>query len=155
MDFESSEGVHVYVLNHDLEGNTFVLFPRPDCDLRNPLPPGRHRLPGRRISDSAPIDWLVDSAGGREQILIMASREPLAEVESTLARLPAGQPYAELTREATMRLRGIGGTAPRPPGSPPPEGGRIFEDVKRLAGTKERASGTWMRQIDLENPPHP
>ena len=155
LDIESSDALHVYVLNHDLEGNTFTLFPRPDCDLKNPLAPGRHRLPGRRISDGTPLDWQVDSAGGREQILIVASRTPLDFVEGAIARMPAGRQYAELPHEDALRLRGMGGVAPRPSEEPPPDAARLFEDIKRLADTGERATGIWIRQIDLENPQSP
>ena len=155
MDIEASDALHVYVLNHDLKGKTFTLFPRPDCDLKNPLAPGRHRLPGRRISDGTPLDWQVDSAGGREQILIVASRTPLDFVEGAIARMPAGRQYAELPPEAALRLRGMGGVAPRASEEPPPDAARLFEDIKRLADTGERATGIWIRQIDLENPQEP
>ncbi len=152
MDVETSDAVHVYVLNHDQAGATFVLFPRPDCDLRNPLPSGLHRLPGRKVSDGIPQDWEVDSSGGREQILILASQRPLADVEELIAQLPAGRQYAQLPQETAIRLRGIGGVAPRPGGVAATDAARLFEDIKRLADIAERASGTWMRQIGLENP---
>ena len=155
LDIEASDALHVYVLNHDLEGHTFTLFPRPDCDLKNPLAPGRHRLPGRRITDGTPLDWQVDTVGGREQILIVASRTPLDFVEGAIARMPAGRQYAELPPDAALRLRGMGSVVPRPSEEPPPDAARLFEDIKRLADTGERATGIWIRQIDLENPQAP
>jgi len=154
MDVEISESVHVYVLNHDQAGDTFTLFPRADCDLKNPLPPGRHRLPGRLLATSVDQDWQVDTAGGREQVLILASRTPLDFVEKAIAGIPAGRQSALLTRENAILLRGIGSVAPSPTGGASSQDAAIlFEDIKRLADTTERASGTWMRQIDLENPP--
>ena len=153
MDVETSDALYLYVLNHDQQGRTATLFPRPDCDLSNPLPAGKHTLPGRRIADGKPLDWTVDTAGGREQILMLASRTPLDFVEEAIARLPKGEQYAQLPPAAAITLRGIGGVAPQPAGAAPPDAARLFEDIKRLADSPELASGTWMRQIDLENPP--
>ncbi len=152
MKLDTSTSLHVYVLNHDDEGRTFVLFPRPDGELVNPLPAGTHRLPGPRRGDAVQLDWQVDSAGGREQILIVASRSRLDAVEEAIAALPPGRFHAEVGREEAIRLRGIGGVAPRPDlgGQAPPR--RIFDTVKRLAHAEEQARGTWLRQIDLENP---
>lgn len=151
MDVEASDALYFYVLNHDQAGKTFTLFPRPDCDLKNPLPAGRHRLPG--VKDGIPQDWKVTSVGGREQILMLASRTPLAYVEDAIARLPKGEQFAELPTAVAIKLRGIGGVAPQPSGAASPDAARLFEDIKRLADSTEVASGTWMRQIDLENPP--
>lgn len=49
--------------------------------------------------------------------------------------------------------RGIGGVIPQPSDKIPPDAPRLFEDVKLLVDSAEQASGTWMRQIELENPP--
>ncbi len=153
MDFTATEDLYVYVLNHDQNGETYILFPQPLSGLTNPLPARvMHRLPGRAKEDGQDIRWQFTSAGGREQILIMASPQKLDDVEEVIASVPAGQ-YGALNTSTAIKLRGMGGVVTRPSTTPDPAGARLFEDVKRVADKTEQTSGVWMRQIDLENPP--
>ena len=127
-------------------GRAYVLFPIPDASLQNPLPPGRHSLPGTA--------WEVDSAGGRESILIVASRQPLLDLENELGsvkRASVDGP-AEVSATVVATLRGIGSVARKEP--PPTDAGNapgVAEAVKRLS--RQAASGSvWIREIVLENP---
>ena len=109
--------------HEDRQGVVAVLFPLRDVGRLNPLPPRvTHRLPGERAGRG--LSWQVTSAGGQETFLLIASREPLTEVEREVANLPRaseGQPvaYAELPQPSLDDLRGVtGGLAPgtRPAG---------------------------------------
>jgi len=152
LDLETREPLHAYVLDEDAEGRVFVLFPVAGLDLANPIPAGEARLPGAR--GGAPIDWQVTSAGGRETILIVAARSPLATLEAAVADVPRaaeGRPvsYAELDAEALRRLRGVGGLAP---GVPTEHGGALAELARTLARRVQQKGDLWIRQITLENP---
>jgi serine/threonine protein kinase len=154
LEVKASRDVHVYVVNEDEAGRAYALFPLPDSQLRNPLPAGRtHLLPGKK--DGKQRSWSVDSQGGREHLLVLASPERLVEFEEELAALPRprpGQSAVELSERAKVRLRGIGGLveseAPTPDGS----AGRLFEMAEALAVPSERVRGVWMRHFELENP---
>ncbi len=151
LEIESGERLHVYVLNEDDKGETFALFPVPGTDQQNPLAPtARHRLPGKR--DGAPFDWVVTTSGGREHVLVIASRKPLPELEQRLAALnPAesGRPvrYAEIGDEAIATLRGIGGMAPAPEGAARES---QLEGLARALASR-REGGIWVRAYSLQN----
>ena len=158
LELHASRPAWVYVLNEDERGERYLLFPQPRFDLQNPLPADRALvLPG-------PIDgrenaWTVTSAGGREYFLVVASPEPVAELEADLGRLPAPRPgrpvdYARVGEAAVERLRGVGGVTPLPPETAPPvPRSRAFDRFRALAGRETGITGTWVRQIVLENPP--
>lgn len=150
LDWRGTERAWVYVLDEDQQGETFTLFPVAGSDLANPLPAGAQvRLPGRR--DGAPFDWVVTSAGGREDVLIVASRTPVAVLERQVSALPPADPgrgvsYAQLSDQALATLRGIGGMAP----------GRADEGPKsRLealaASLASRNRDFWVRHLVLES----
>lgn len=151
LEMETNERLHVYVLDEDEHGETFALFPVPGTDLPNPLAPdARHRLPGRR--EGAPFDWVVTSSGGREHVLVIASRKPLPELEKRIAALApaeADRPvtYARIEGDAIAALRGIGGMAPAPAG-----GGRetALEGLTRSLAAR-RDAGLWVRSYTLAN----
>lgn len=117
LELSPSDESHVYVFDEDERGAFFVLFPLPGFEPRNPLAGGAtHVLPG--TSGGVERAWVVTSAGGTETLLVVRSREPLAELEELCAQLPAAsegrEPQAahELDHVASARvLRGIGGTA--------------------------------------------
>jgi len=137
LQIQVSRPVHVYILNEDDNGESYLLFPLPDQNIVNPIPPGNAvRLPA---GGDKPLYWTVTSTGGREHFLIFASPEPLPAFERLFASLSRPQldaPVlaAPLSADAAGVLRGAGGvnTTPLP------------------AGT-ETASGLWVRQITLEN----
>jgi hypothetical protein len=153
LEIECGEQLHAYVLDEDGEGRVFVLFPVSGLDLANPLPAGEVRLPGKR--GGAPLDWQVTSAGGRETMLIVAARGPLATLESAVARLPRaaeGRPvvFAELDEGALRTLRGVGGFAPGTAAKP--ASGTLADLARTLARRAQEKGDLWIRHITLENP---
>ena len=156
LEFHASKAAWVYVLNEDEQGERYLLFPQPRFDLQNPLPAGSDVvLPG-------PVGgrenaWTVTSAGGREYFLVVASPEPVAELEADLGRLPAPRPdrpvdYARVGEASVERLRGVGGVTALPPQTPAAPRSRAFERFRALAGRETGVTGTWVRQVVLENP---
>jgi serine/threonine protein kinase len=147
----------VYVLDSDEKGESYLLFPQPLFDRKNPLPADSTiRLPGTRAGRESA--WTVTSRGGREHLLVVASPRPLPELEAQLSQLPAPSPdrpvvYARLGPAILDHLRGIGGVAdavhgPAAPAEEPP----VFEHIRVLAGQEQGVSGVWVRQVVLENP---
>ena len=157
MSFSANERMHVYVLNTDSEGNTFVLFPLPGTGLSNPLEPHRiYRLPGS-IGDRL-FSWDVTSAGGRETIIALGSREPLGSIDSLVAALPRaeqGRP-ARLEPGVIRNLRGIGGVSAFKP-TPDQQAQRLVQQVQEMVrGLEARRAehgDVWIWQTELENPP--
>jgi hypothetical protein len=152
-EIEGSSPMHVYILDEDEDGATFLLFPLPGLLPQNPLPPGSsHRLPGRRSGRS--LNWTVTSAGGQETILVIASRSPLEALERELASLPqAGSdepsPYPRLTSQAMESLRGIGGLVPKPRDAAT---GRVSDALASIAQRSGAARDLWLYQIQFRNP---
>jgi hypothetical protein len=69
---KTSVAAHVYIVNEDDRGESYLLFPLPNQSLQNPLPGGRdNRLPG--VRDGREMYWQVTSAGGREHFLISSA----------------------------------------------------------------------------------
>ncbi len=82
MAFESSQRAFVYVFNENDTrlGELNTLFPLGFSELQNPLErKAIHVLPGR--ANGVPIPWPVDDTGGTERILVVASKEPLRNLE--------------------------------------------------------------------------
>jgi hypothetical protein len=80
---------HVYVVNQDSAGNAYTLFPVSTSTLRNPLPGGAiQRLPPAPADGGAAESWRVDLGGGEENLVVIASNQPLLDLEQTLAQLP-------------------------------------------------------------------
>jgi tRNA A-37 threonylcarbamoyl transferase component Bud32 len=153
LEVELSSAAHVYVLDEDETGKVFALFPLHGRGVANPLAPGRrHALPGSEAGRM--LDWQVTSAGGRETILILASRDPLVAVEEAIAAVPAAGEsevqYPTLGAEALSRLRGVGGVRRSEPLRDPARGGMLRALAADLA--KRPDDSIWMRVIELENP---
>jgi serine/threonine protein kinase len=154
MEVRASVPVHVYVVNEDDMGESWLLFPIPGQGLANPLPAGqRHRLPGTLGGED--MYWQVTSLGGREHFVVFASPEPLSPaLTNLLEKLPRptlGRPViAHPLPEAVVPvLRGVGGLAARPPAAGGP---RIADrSYTSLSGVEEELSGTLVRQITFEN----
>jgi serine/threonine-protein kinase len=149
LEIDATRPVHVYVVNQDERGESFLLFPLPGQAVANPLSAGKvHRLPGD-------FDWEVTSAGGREHFLLVASPEPLGALAAVFARLPTPQVGGPATRAAPLtqdevgQLRGIGGLSPRTAQGP---AGDLLRSAVALGSDRETVKGPWMRQFTLENP---
>lgn len=141
LEIETSERAHVFVVNEDLRGDVFLLFPIAGLDLGNPLPGGRrHQLPGRL--DGVPQHWQVTSTGGRERFLVIASSRALPELEREIAELAAASSSFGGVN------RGVGALEPAPLAGQ----GRLGVLVERLA-TEHRDDGSlWIKRFELENP---
>src|SRR6185503_13004041 len=121
-----------------------------------PLPPdSSFVLPGTVAGRD--YGWTVTSAGGREHVLVIASPEPIAEIEADLGRLPRAEPdgplrYAPMGSASVERLRGIGTMSPESPGAPAPASSPVFDRFRALAGRETDVHGVWIRHVVLENP---
>lgn len=155
LQVRTSVAAHVYIVNEDDRGESYLLFPLPNQSLQNPLPGGRdNRLPG--VRDGREMYWQVTSAGGREHFLIFVSPEPLEEFERTFASLAlpsTNEPIlsARLSERAVGVLRGVGGLVAGPARAEEPATlSARFETP--LASAPETTSGTWVRQVTFANP---
>ena len=150
LEITASRPIHLYVVNQDERGESYLLFPLPGQTPSNPLPPGRvNQVPGA-------VDWRVTSAGGKEHFLIVASTEALAALETVFAALPPpdeSRPVvaaAPLDEKVLGQLRGIGGLTLKP--SKEPAAHDFLRSALSLTSQDEIVKGPWMRQFTLENP---
>src|SRR6185369_10488676 len=96
LEVQARDSVYFYVLNEDRQGEVHVLFPLRERGAANPLAPGvTHWLPGREHGEE--LEWRVTSAGGKETLLLLGSREPLPVVERALGSLPQARSDAAVT----------------------------------------------------------
>lgn len=158
--FRADDELHVYVLNQDDRGQTYLLYPLPWLDQQNPLPAGsEHRLPGS-VGGEARL-WGVDGSATRERILVTASRDPLPELEAMLASLTPAQRADEApglaldatTTESTgRRLRGMGQLV-RPSQERQGDGGAAFDLFESLANVPARNDELWVRRFEFAGAP--
>ncbi len=142
LEIDATETVYVWVVNEDLDGNVFLLFPIAGLDLGNPLESDRdHRLPGRL--NGVAQHWQVTSAGGRERFLVIASRHGLPELERELA----GMTTASAPEEDRLH-RGVGGFGP----AALPGAFRLDVLAERLADSRRQDGSVWLQTIELVNP---
>jgi hypothetical protein len=153
LEFKATAPLHVYVINEDEAGLSYALFPLPGLEPQNPLPAGAtHVLPGSR--DGKSLSWTVSSPGGREHLMVLASPTRLVEFEAEMSALARpGEMAVSISDAARVHLRGIGGLAEAPAAAGGKSAGHLFEMAQDLASGSEVASGAWIRQIELENPP--
>jgi serine/threonine-protein kinase len=158
MQVRTSVPSYVYVVNEDDRGASYLLFPLPGQQLTNPVPPGqRLEIPG--VVNGERINWVVDSAGGRDHFLVFVTPEPLPpSLDQMLASLPrpaAGAPVMaqRLPGELVGALRGVGGLAKAPPR--PGETKLSATYTTPLPDKGESARGMWVRQLTVENPGSP
>jgi eukaryotic-like serine/threonine-protein kinase len=155
MDFRGNEPIHTYVLNEDIVGKVYVLFPIPGVSPTNPLAASvPYQLPGR-MGDSL-VFWTVTSAGGREEIAAIASREPLEELERVIAQIPRAAPgrpvqYRELSARDLDNLRGIGGLK-KEAAIPEDAHRRLDATIQSLSERAKKVGDVWVWTISLENP---
>lgn len=155
LEFRATRRTWVYVLNEDERGESYLLFPQPRFDVANPISPDAASvLPG--TIGGAENAWTVTSRGGREHFLIVASPEPVAELEAELGRIPPAAPdrpieYAPVSAPTMERLRGVGGVATVRSDDRPRRAG-TFDRFEALAGREQGVQGVWVRRVTLENP---
>jgi serine/threonine protein kinase len=156
LEFRSTRPVWVYVINADERGESYLLFPQPLFDRKNPLPAESTLvLPGTRGGHENA--WTVTSRGGREHLLVVANPAPVPELESEVTRLAAPVPNATVHEArigtSTMeRLRGMGGLSEVSEAGPATDPSGLLEHIRALAGREQGVHGTWVRQVVLENP---
>lgn len=151
LELSASRDLWVYVFNEDERGGAWALFPLPNLEIQNPLPGGgNHLLPGPTADGT--FSWRVDTEGGREHLVVMASPERLVEFEREMARIskpelsPGGY---RLGGDAQGVLRGIGALAPTPSAGTGSGTPRLSEMARLLASEEERVEGIWLRRIEL------
>jgi serine/threonine protein kinase len=154
LDVQVSEPVYMYVVNEDEHGESFLLFPLPGL-MTNPLPAGRHRLPG--TLDGSEVSWQVTSSGSKEHFLLMASLTPSPLFERVFATLPRAtfnKPSARLSGDNLGVLRSVGGLA-IPPESTASSSQQLHVEPSfavTLSGQEETTRGVWIRQATVDNP---
>jgi len=115
LDFETNRPSWVYVINADGTGEQNLLFPVPGIELENPVPSGKHTIPGE--ADDVEQFWNVTSAGGEEFLLVVASTKALDFIERRIPDLNAvvpGQPIPLSGDRIAPELRGIAGMSAAP-----------------------------------------
>jgi len=87
LSYSCTEPRYVYVFGHSAEDGTLLMFPTEmDGAPSNPLPKDRTVLPGER--EGAPLAWTTRSEiHATTTYVVVASREPVAELEELLPRL--------------------------------------------------------------------
>jgi serine/threonine-protein kinase len=109
LKFQASVPIHLYVVNEDDNGESFLEFPIRGQSQTNPIQAGQQvTLPG------ATTHWRVTTAGGREHFLVFASPDRLESFEQAFAALPSPQENApvveaRLEPKTIERLRSVGG----------------------------------------------
>lgn len=109
LELDLPRSTHVYVFNQDQAGRRYQLFPLQAGELRNPLPAGPHRLPGKVAGEI--VDWRLSSNGGREFFLLVLSNQPIPEL-TELAFAEAGSESSALLAMQEP-IRGVGALQPR------------------------------------------
>jgi hypothetical protein len=156
MTISSTESLHVYVINEDERGEAYLLFPSSGTDAGGPLTPGLpHHLPPASPGRSA--YWEITSAGGREHMLLIASRERLPALERAIGGLPRPQrggpaSAGRVDDVALAELRGMGGYVDEENGAARAASRSLFEIAEPLGDARETARGVWIRRLTLENP---
>jgi hypothetical protein len=88
LEIELPEPMHVYVCSHDTQRGGIAMFPsgalRSDVPS-NPLPAGRHRLPGQ--ARDLRLLWHAGDGVGPTSFLVVASVEPLPDLVRVLGTM--------------------------------------------------------------------
>src|SRR6185436_8849123 len=118
---ELDEPAHIYVGGISAVGKPYLVLPEPASSAV--IPAGYHRLPAK------PTKWLVlEPPSGQERMFVIASRQPLAEVDQILAQtmgeLPLDLPTASSTLAVAVPAAPKAASAElavpvRQPGKPP------------------------------------
>jgi serine/threonine protein kinase len=154
LEIEADRAFHAYVLTGDERGNTFLLFPLEGLELQNPLRKGvSHRLPGAAREGDEQY-WRVTSVGGSEYILVVASRNPLPELEQRIAEIPPASPGEPLELgdpSLVTRLRGIGGLTQVDPDRQP-DRSSIIDIGERIGLRRGGSANVRVWELWLRNP---
>jgi eukaryotic-like serine/threonine-protein kinase len=151
LKFQASVPIHLYVVNEDDNGESFLEFPLRGQRQTNPIQAGQQvTLPGTTTR------WRVTTAGGREHFLVFASPDRLESFEQAFAALPSPQENApvvtaRLEPKTIEQLRSVGGLTQDASKQNAGTGlWRLF--TTPLTNARESTRGLWVRQITLDNP---
>ncbi|MCP4344988.1 MAG: OmpA family protein [Desulfobacterales bacterium] len=111
IEFKPKNNAHVYIYQVDTTGAMTLVFPNPDFSrASNPVQAGTHY----RVPDQG--NWFyLDNNTGKEQIIVMAHKKPLAESEKICRKILTPQRNSimmasadrrELTREYDVKKEG-------------------------------------------------
>jgi hypothetical protein len=153
LDVSVEEPAWVYVVNADDTGAAYLLFPVAGVQHGNPLPPGRHRLPGS--TDWTYDSWEVSSAGGRESFVIVAAGRPLERLESAIAGLRRASPDgpSRVSKEVVDALRGVGKLSKSErPGGDRDGVAEVREAIAELTAAPLERDDLRVMEIVLQNP---
>ncbi len=144
LELKMAQPLRVWVLDEDNEGRAYVLHPTQPGAA--PRLPGKQalRLPTGLQGEEA--NWSVARDGAAETILVVAARQPIEALETTLAALPRvnSEGANDFAAVGAARLtRGIDGLVSRP--KPADHAGTIAGLIRDL----ERAPGVWTWRIHL------
>jgi len=153
LDLRLSHDARVYVVNEDEHGSVSLLFPLADGLLRNPLRGGQtYTLPGP--DSTQPVQWSIDSHGGREHFYVIVSPEDDPIIRAAIDRLTPASDNPSLNARLEPPAGGLRGasklvhvkTAPSDHDAP------WRAAAKPLSTGDERVRGLWIRELTLENP---
>jgi hypothetical protein len=151
------ETAHVYVLSWSRIQGTIALFPseRLNTNLVNPLPPGKHVIPG--VFDGEPMTWPSHNVIGPVSYVVLASEHPLGEVEAVLPRLRQLGHMGKLAgvhdKEMYLFAPSGGMKATPPPESPAvPDLKAAIDDVQVSSDgpLRKLRAGVWARSFTLQ-----
>jgi len=145
-----SRPFHLYVFDQDRNG-IIVLHPLPGIGATNPLSARvKHRLPG---GGTVARSWVVNTGGGEESILAIASPEPLPQLDEAVRALPkallgTGEGEKATPGQPEILLRGLGAVVDEPSLG---TASRFSDVYLRLYEEASRRKGLWVWQITLHN----
>ena len=156
LDLRLSRDAAVYVVNEDDQGAASLLFPLAGGNLRNPLRGGQqYTLPGP--SGSEPVQWKIDSFGGREHFYVIVAPTVDSTIQAAIDRLtPASDnPSPAMTARAEPERGGLrgAGTLAHVRVAPGATNAPWRTLARPLSEQEESARGLWIRELTLENPP--
>ena len=104
----------------------------------------------------------MDTPGGRETLLLVASSKPLDYLESEIRGFQVPETgltdssVREIPPKLVRRVLGIGlMVEEEPTGEKVSDKGRLNDVMQTLVAGKEEVRGVWIRRIELENPADP
>ncbi len=156
LQVKTSKPAHVYVVNEDDRGESYLLFPLPGRAGTQALPADRqNRIPA--IERGEETNWQVSSSGGLEHFVIFVSPEPLTTFEKVFAGLPKASPdrvvsAVRLPEQSLGVLRGVGGLSVRPVNEGATPSIAAQYDTPLPAGEETGVRGPWIRQVTFQNP---
>ncbi|MBD3869697.1 MAG: DUF4384 domain-containing protein, partial [Acidobacteria bacterium] len=142
-----SHKAYVYILTQDSHGRQHLLFPVAGIEKTNPVPAGQDV----HLPEGGKSGWDVDTVGGEETILIIASKFPVTFAEELIAGLdqPGDGFPIKLHEDMATRLRGIGGLS-RP--APSEAGSQVDAMRSQLFLQTAGTDGIRVWEYKLRNP---